>query len=53
MERLAGLAPAVAAFFDQVMVMDDDAAVRDNRLALLLHCDRLFSLVGDLSRAGK
>jgi glycyl-tRNA synthetase beta chain len=33
--RLARLRPQVDAFFDQVMVNVDDAALRDNRLALL------------------
>ena len=33
--RLASLRPQVDAFFDKVMVNVDDAAVRDNRLALL------------------
>ncbi|MDQ3205893.1 MAG: glycine--tRNA ligase subunit beta [Pseudomonadota bacterium] len=33
--RLASLRPQVDAFFDQVMVNAEDAAVRDNRLALL------------------
>ena len=43
--RLARLRPQVDAFFDQVMVNVDDAAVRNNRLALLKRlADRLGSV---------
>ena len=43
--RLARLRPQVDAFFDQVMVNADDAAVRGNRLALLKRLsDRLGSV---------
>ncbi len=43
--RLARLRPQVDAFFDSVMVNVDDAAVRDNRLALLQRlADRLGSV---------
>ncbi len=43
--RLARLRPRVDAFFDQVMVNVDDAAVRNNRLALLQRlADRLGSV---------
>ena len=43
--RLAGLRPAVDAFFDGTMVMADDSAVRGNRLALLkLVADRFASV---------
>lgn len=43
--RLARLRPQVDAFFDQVMVNVDDAAVRNNRLALLRRLsDRLGSV---------
>ncbi len=45
----AGLKQPVDEFFAQVMVMADDAAVRDNRLALLRHIRRLFLGVADLS----
>ncbi|BFM09854.1 glycine--tRNA ligase subunit beta [Simiduia litorea] len=46
---LADLQPAVDAFFDQVMVMADDAAVRKNRLALLVQLRNLFLQVADIS----
>jgi len=48
--KLAGLRPAVDRFFDAVMVMADDAAIRDNRLALLARLRKLFLHVADLSR---
>ena len=50
MEILAGLSPAVTDFFDGVMVMDKDDAIRGNRLALLMECDSLFKEIGDISR---
>ena len=40
--RLAQLRPAVDAFFDQVMVMDEDPKLRANRLALLAQLHGLF-----------
>jgi glycyl-tRNA synthetase beta chain len=48
--RLAQLRPAVDAFFDQVMVMDEDPALRANRLSLLAQLRSLFAGVADLSR---
>ncbi|MDN3638007.1 glycine--tRNA ligase subunit beta [Simiduia curdlanivorans] len=46
---LADLQPAVDAFFDQVMVMADDEAVRNNRLALLMQLRNLFLQIADIS----
>ncbi|HUY83336.1 MAG TPA: DALR anticodon-binding domain-containing protein, partial [Steroidobacteraceae bacterium] len=40
----------VDAFFDSVLVMDEDPARRDNRLALLRDLHALFGGVADLSR---
>ena len=48
--ELAALRKPVDAFFDNVMVMVDDAAVRDNRLALLNSLRTLFLRIADLSR---
>jgi glycyl-tRNA synthetase beta chain len=48
--ELARLRPAVDAFFDQVMVMDPDPALRANRLALLNSLQQLFVGIADLSR---
>ena len=36
-------------FFDDVMVMADDASIRNNRLALLQKMRELFLRVADLS----
>ena len=47
---LAQLRPAVDAFFDQVMVMDENPQLRGNRLALLAQMRELFAGVADLSR---
>jgi len=47
---LAGLRESVDRFFDDVMVMADDAAVRNNRLALLGELRALFLEVADISR---
>ncbi|MDN0081487.1 glycine--tRNA ligase subunit beta [Crenobacter sp. SG2305] len=46
---LAGLKAPVDAFFDGVMVMADDAAVRANRIALLARLSALFNRVADIS----
>ena len=50
LERLAALRAPVDAFFDGVLVMAEDPAVRDNRLALLNELGALFLRVADLSR---
>jgi glycyl-tRNA synthetase beta chain len=47
---LAQLRPTVDAFFDQVLVMDEDPKLRANRLALLAGMRDLFAGVADLSR---
>jgi len=47
---LAELRPEVDRFFDDVMVMDPDAAQRDNRLALLRALHELFSPLADFAR---
>jgi glycyl-tRNA synthetase beta chain len=47
---LAQLRPAVDTFFDQVMVMDPDPALRANRLGLLATLRDLFTGIADLSR---
>lgn len=46
---LATLRPAVDAFFDHVMVMAEDEAVRNNRLALLKQLHGLFIGIADIS----
>jgi len=47
---IASLRKPVDAFFDQVMVMDKDEAVKHNRLALLAGITGLFSAIADFSR---
>jgi glycyl-tRNA synthetase len=48
-ERLRDLVPAINGFFDDVLVMDEDTAVRENRLALLQHIAGLAHGIADLS----
>ena len=50
LQKLATLQSTVDAFFDQVMVMADDEALKNNRLALLNQLSNLFLQVADLSR---
>ncbi len=52
LEKLASLREAIDSFFDSVMVMADDSAVRTNRLALLKRLRRLFLGVADISLLG-
>lgn len=47
---VAGLTDPIDAFFTQVMVMVDDAAVRNNRLALLKGITTLTARIADLSK---
>lgn len=48
--KLAALKEDVDSFFDSVMVMDDDVALRGNRLALLASIRELFLCGVDLSK---
>jgi glycyl-tRNA synthetase beta chain len=50
LDLLAGLKPAVDAFFDRVLVNDPEAALRNNRFALLAELRALFTGIADLSR---
>ena len=50
LSALAALREPVDRFFDDVMVMDDDKATRNNRLALLRELRALFLHVADLSK---
>ena len=52
LKLLAGLRQPVDAFFDAVMVMDKDPALRINRLALLTRLKALFDRIADLSVLG-
>ena len=48
--RLSSVRAAVDRFFDEVMVMTDDVAVRANRIALLQSLERALNQVADISR---
>jgi glycyl-tRNA synthetase beta chain len=50
LESGATLAPLVERFFDEVLVMDEDAAVRANRLRLLLDVRDTLGRLGDFSQ---
>ena len=52
LQLLATLAPTVDRFFSDVLVMVDDPALRQNRLALAWHLAALFRPFGDLSQLG-
>ena len=52
LERIAGLRKAIDRFFDEVMVMAENEAVRKNRLALLAELLREFTTVADFSEIG-
>ena len=50
---LAAVKPQVDTFFDNVMVMADDAAVKQNRLNLLNELSQLMNAVADISLLGE
>lgn len=50
LESMAQLKPFIDGFFDSVLVMDKDEAVRRNRLALLTRIHGLFSRVADFRK---
>ncbi|GGO77417.1 glycine--tRNA ligase beta subunit [Marinobacterium nitratireducens] len=52
LEKLASLRQVVDRFFDEVMVMADDEAVRNNRITLLSQLRALFLGVADISLLG-
>lgn len=49
---LAGLSDGIEAFFDKVMVMDEDQEVRKNRLGLLAELKGMFDRVANLALIG-
>ncbi|MDH3903621.1 MAG: DALR anticodon-binding domain-containing protein, partial [Xanthomonadales bacterium] len=49
---LAGLSESIEAFFDKVMVMDDNPEVRLNRLNLLAELKGLFDRIANLALLG-
>jgi glycyl-tRNA synthetase beta chain len=48
--RLAALRAEVDHFFDQVMVMDEDQHLRNNRIALLSNLHQMMNQVADISK---
>jgi glycyl-tRNA synthetase beta chain len=52
LERIAGLRRSVDRFFEEVMVMAENEAVRKNRIALLSELLREFTTVADFSEIG-
>ena len=52
LDLLSSLRPAIDRFFDTVLVLDEDAGLRLNRLALLSRLKGLFDRVADLSVLG-
>jgi len=49
---LAGLSSVIDAYFDKVMVMDDDPEIRVNRLTLLAQLKSMFDRVANLALVG-
>jgi glycyl-tRNA synthetase beta chain len=52
LEKISELRPAVDFFFDKVLVMAEDEAIRRNRLALLGGLLKEFSTIADFSELG-
>ncbi len=50
LDAIAGIRPAVDKFFDDVMVMDKDEAVRNNRLSLMAELAGMFFRIADLKK---
>ena len=46
---LAKLRPSIDQYFEDVMVMDENEDIRNNRIATLAHVNKLFSTVADIS----
>ena len=52
LEKISELRPAVDLFFDKVLVMADDEAIRRNRITLLAGLLKEFSTIADFSELG-
>ena len=50
LKEITGLKPSVDTFFDKVMVMAEDKALRENRIRLLTEIGTLFNQVADFSK---
>jgi hypothetical protein len=53
LDAFAPLVPVIQRFFEEVLVMDPDPAVRENRLGLVQSIAALADGVADLSRLGR
>ena len=52
-EALASLREPIDAFFDDVMVMDEDVSLRENRLRLLNRFESVFAGIADIGELAK
>ena len=52
LETIAAMRPDIDKFFEEVMVMAEDQAIRKNRLALLSELLREFTIIADFSEIG-
>ena len=50
LKALSGLNPAVTKFFDDVLVMDNDEKIKNNRLALLSELKNKYIILTDFSK---
>jgi glycyl-tRNA synthetase beta subunit len=50
LKAFSAIVPTITRFFDNVLVMDEDQAVRENRLALLQYVANLAKGRADLSK---
>ena len=48
--ELAGFAGSINYFFEKVLVMDKDEAIKQNRLNLVKSCTELYYLFADFSK---
>ena len=52
-EALASLREPIDAFFDDVMVMDEDVSLRENRLRLLNRFESVFAGIANIGELAK
>ena len=50
LQGMVALKEPIDAFFDKVLVMDKDEALKNNRLALLTSINRVFLKIADFSK---
>ncbi len=49
-EKLLNITPEITAFFDNVLVMDNDEKIKQNRINLLINLREKFSRIADFSK---